>query len=278
MHALHDPQVREVGADASWQGTTLTHWEVLERITALGKALNPLLLVPWARAAVFRIDWLHASDQGVAPDFIGNLFWEMQKLMPGTTIKARVHALSEKALAWYQTYNVQDRFDKLLPEHFIQKGKGFKLRGSGAKVRALVPFGKALADELCDSADPVQHALKCAATHLSNVYETLSSKSIFHADIAHPESTKFALLYVALHDVLNEQDNRQFRIKPKLHLFLHICSDGSRPAKCWNYRDEDWGGSVAHLSRRKGGLCSVSATSSNVLSRFLANQPVVKIA
>ena len=271
------PQVREVGSDASWQGTALSHWEVLERIIKEGKVLNPLLMVPWVKAAIFRIDWLHACDQGAAPDFLGNLFWQLQKLLPGNSIKARVSILNEKVLAFYEANNVQDRFDKILPEHFVQKGKGFKLRGSGAKVRALVPCGKMLADELCSDADPCQKTLRLAATHLFNVYQTLSSKSIFHEDIASSESTKFALLYVALHDELSPADDRQFRIKPKLHLFLHICSDGSKPSLYWNYRDEDWGGTVAHLSRRRGGLCSVSAVSSNCLLRFVENEPVIRI-
>jgi hypothetical protein len=181
-------------------------------------------------------------------------------------------------LEWQKAHDVQDRFDKLLPEHFMQPNKGFKLRGSAAQVRAMVPFAMQLADELLSPAIPEEQALRFAATHLNNIYSCLSSSAIFPVDIAQTESTKFALQYVALSDRFNPRDNRCFRIKPKLHLFLHICQDGSKPSMYWFYRDEDWGGSVARFSRRRGGLLSAQSLSRNVLDKFVENQPLIRIA
>ena len=82
---------------------------------------------------------------------------------------------------------------------------------------------------------------------------------------------------VALHDALHPVHDKWFRIKPKLHMFLHVCSDGSRPARYWAYRDEDYGGSVARLSRRRGGCRNATATSLNVLQRFAILNPMVRI-
>ena len=57
-------------------------------------------------------------------------------------------------------------------------------------------------------------------------------------------------------------------MKPKMHLFLGRGKAG---------RDEDWGGSVAKMARRRGGLLSTAAFSSNVLHRFRMQQPVIRM-
>ena len=45
---------------------------------------------------MFRIDWLHAVDQGVGPDFLGNFFVLLMQKMPGNTMEERVHHIWEK--------------------------------------------------------------------------------------------------------------------------------------------------------------------------------------
>jgi hypothetical protein len=68
-----------------------------------------------------------------------------------------------------------------------------------------------------------------------------------------------------------------WKIKPKLHLFLELCSvERTRPSLCWNYRDEDFGGSVARLARRRGGLLSASAFSRNLILMW-SMQPMIRI-
>ena len=80
-------------------------------------------------------------------------------------------------------------------------------------------------------------------------------------------SIRFAAQYIAL-EHHHEGEGRLWRVKPKLHLFLEVCSEGSRPSTCWVYRDEDLGGTAVKLGRRKGGLLRPSSTSKNVLTRF----------
>ena len=67
----------------------------------------------------------------------------------------------------------------------------------------------------------------------------------------------------------------RFRVKPKMHLFLELCISGSKPSLSWTYRDEDFGGTAAQLSRRRGGLLSAKATSHNFLLRFRLKQPLL---
>ena len=175
---------------------------------------------------------------------------------------------------------MEDRFDVLLPTMFMPRNTGataYKLRGSAAKIRALVPFAWYMAQEILGDDDPVEATVKQCAFQLLEVYQTLSEESFLHADVARTASTRFALLYVALHDRFNATNEKMWRLKPKLHLFLHICSDSSKPSRHWNYRDEDYGGLVSRVSRRRGGLLSPTALSRQVLSRFAILQPMIKI-
>ena len=111
--------------------------------------------------------------------------------------------------------------------------------------------------------------------HLDQCYKALSHSSMFAADVLQKHSVKFSLLYVALERA--HEGTKDFRVKPKLHLFLELCREGGKPALCWNYRDEDWGGTVSKMSRRRGGLLSVQAFSANMLQRFRMQQPVIRM-
>ena len=55
---------------------------------------------------------------------------------------------------------------------------------------------------------------------------------------------------------------------PKMHLFLELCSAGTEPQKFWNYRDEDFGGSIARQSRMKGSWKKMSAFCKHGLDMF----------
>ena len=136
--------------------------------------MNPLLEAPWVKTRIFRRDWLHCSDQGVAADFLGNLFQHMQWKYPQATKTERYAALYQDIKEFYEDEQVGDRLDCLLPT-FVERADGYKLKCSAAECRALVPFGYRLANELCDLNDPVEQAIYFAAFHLNEVYKTLSS-------------------------------------------------------------------------------------------------------
>ena len=151
---------------------------------------------------------------------------------------------------------------------FVEKKDGYKLRCSAAQCRALVPFGARLANELCDLSDSVEQAIYYAAFHLNEVYKTLSSECQEPHKKKREHGIKFALQYVGVHDMVNPGDPKAWRIKPKLHLFLHVCAEDDLPSMNWCYRDEDFGGSAAQRGRRRGGLRSVQAMSSSTLDKF----------
>ena len=236
-----------------------------------------MLTAPWVVTKIFRMDWLHVCDLGVAADFIGNFFHEVLELFPGGSKKERCARLFQETLAYYDAYDVADRFDTLLPTFFEPKEGPYKLRGSAAKIRALVPFVWQLAQEMLDMSVPRYAAMRHAAFSLNEVYSALSSQHPSPCETMKEHGMKFAIQYVSLHDHLNAADDKAWRIKPKLHLFLHVTSDASIPRLTWTYRDEDFGGSVARMARRRGNLLSCRATSRLTLCRFKIENPCVRI-
>ena len=107
--------------------------------------------------------------------------------------------------------------------------------------------------------------MQCVA-HLQECCNSLSVAT-FNADVLAEHSRKLCLLWVALEETAAD-DN--WRIKPKLHLFQELCEAGSCPSTCWTYRDEDFGGTLARLSRRRGGHNRSQGLAKSVLLRFMA--------
>ena len=223
------------------------------------------------------MDWLHVADIGVTADFAGNFFKHVLSRFPGRNKDERCANLFLELKAYYDANAVTDRFDHLQVSFFEPKDKPYKLRGGAAKVRALVPFLHQLGQEVLDINDPVDAAVRQAAFHLHEVYAALSAQRPDPCGSMNEHGMKFAIQYVGLHDFLNPADDKAFRIKPKLHLFLHITSDSSLPRLIWTYRDEDFGGSVARMARRRGGALKCSSTSKVCLTRFKISNPAIRI-
>ena len=80
-----------------------------------------------------------------------------------------------------------------------------------------------------------------------------------------------------MYSALAESLPNMWRLKPKMHLLQELCEmreQPSNPSLFWTYRDEDFGGSIAHISRRRGGKNSSSSTATSVLDRFIAQTVV----
>ena len=127
----------DVGDNAPWRRQRLTHWDVLNRMYLQGKTPSPLFNAPWVKSHIFRRDWLHASDQGVAADFAGNALKLLTSKFPGGRKQERVEALFADINAWYERGDINvphgDRLPCLTPT-MIQ---GEKNRRSFAATRGL---------------------------------------------------------------------------------------------------------------------------------------------
>ena len=113
-----------------------------------------------------------------------------------------------------------------------------------------------------------------AAHHLNQCYQSLSKDSVFSKEVLESSSILFAQQYVALSEKSNGVD---WRVKPKMHMFLELCAEGSRPNLFWTYRDEDYGGSIAQLCRMRGRWKKCSLYTSRCLALWRIQNPIPRL-
>ena len=264
---------KETHLHADWRNTRLDQWSFLELLARNGAVLNPLMGCPGMSTACFKPDWLHVCDQGISQRFAGSCFVLWLSHQPGTS-QQKLDALWAKIQAWYEEKGVVDRLQNLTQKMLQSAGKHPypKLRGSAAVVRKLVPFLYPLCQEL-DQTSPEVRDCTIAAKLLGDCYDALREEDREALANLPSNSRKFAALLV----VLETHNASRFHVTPKLHLFQHMAESGSLPSRCWTYRDEDFGGSVAAVSRRKGGLLSPTATSAGFLEKWLILTSVTQV-
>ena len=197
--------------------------------------------------------------------FLG-LFLLVCKKIPGGSLKVKVDSLWEMLQEFYRDSGATNRLDMLKPSMLKQPKKYPKLRAKAAEARGLVPFGLLMARTWLGD-NEVEAAAKKAMEELSNCYEMLSPAT-FNADTLALHSTRFCLLYVAL----ELAEPALFHIMPKLHMFQELTQmSKSCPSLFWTYRDEEFGGTVAGLARRRDNAV---ATALSVLQKFRASNVV----
>ena len=232
-----------------------------------GHKVCALFSVIGVENTIFRVDWLHSVDQGVGADFLGNLFRLIITKLPGSNKEERCKALWAEIVEYYEKNNVQDRL-KEFTVNSIKSGKGKppKLRGcNAASCRSLIAFGSQAAQRHLDDGKPAEAAAKAAAHHLHMVYQSLSESVVFRQEVMEASSKAFALHYAALRDTSADP---LWRVKPKMHLFLEMCSQNCKPNLFWTYRDEDFGGSIGHQSKMKGSWKKTFAYMKHALDLF----------
>ena len=261
----------DFGPAAEWlqPGGRLDHYQALTRVLEAGGTLSPLWAMPFVTMSALRLDWLHIADQGITPVFLGGLFslflTDMEK---GPNETERCKWLWTEVQAFYRREQVQDRLYDLTV-HMIKPKKGsIELAGSGAQVKALVPFGLELVNSW-EEPDMEQVAAKTCMQHLAACYTSLRT--------VEPREGRGELLHNALAFQRNLQglhltNPKRWQIRPKLHLFLELAAEGDRPSASWNYREESFGGSVGRQSHRKGGWPSPLAMSRSTLTKFCARE------
>ena len=191
--------IRDASSSAPWRTQRLNHWDVINRMLAEGLTLSTLFNVPCFDTKLFRYDWLHVGDQGVAADWLGQMFFFMLPKFPGSTDAIRCNALWREVQAYYQETGCESRLDALVPSMLSPSATAPKLKAKAAEVRALVPCAARLACQHLDSADPLEDAVKACTLHLAECYKCLSHKETFSADLLAQASRRFCLLYVEIH-------------------------------------------------------------------------------
>ena len=106
--------------------------------------MSPLFSVFGIFNYLFKCDWMHCADQGIAADFLGNLFaYLVDHIIPGATKEIRCRVLWERILTYCDANGVEDRLKEFLPKTYApeKSTRPPRLKGNAATIRALVPFG-----------------------------------------------------------------------------------------------------------------------------------------
>lgn len=268
--------MRDCSATAPWRMGRCSHFELLARIDKKGKGCSPLFSCPCLTGACFKVDWLHAVDIGVAADFIGNVFYMIMRKRQGsqTTVASEMFVELQQ---FYRRELSTSRLDNLSVTMIKQPKKSPKLRGKAGEVRDLVKFAEELAHNHLSRDDQFELTVRQATTELVQMYAALS-RDTESSNTMRDHCRKFCVLYSALE--CRSPDKKLWRMKPKVHMLQELAEmgvNGSNPSLFWTYRDEDVGGSIARLARRRGGANTAFSTAQSTLDRFVTNNPVPRL-
>ena len=265
---------------AEWRHQRLSTLEFIHRQKELGKKISPIFSVQGVSNRIFRFDWLHAVDQGVAADFFGNALETLLPKMAGDNKAAKCQALNRKLQAFYKRHKVQDKVKCLKLKHFKRPSatQPPKLKMvSAAEVRCMTPFIKELTQEFCSDDCPQEVTMRLAARKLEFCYIALAKTSLpAREELLQTCSREFAQLYKALHQ--KSTDGILWRPKPKMHQMLELCSEaGCDPTTSWCYRDEDAGGPISKVCRMRGRWNNLTYWSKHAFQMFYMKYPLPKI-
>ena len=114
--------------------------------------------------------------------------------------------------------------------------------------------------------------------HLELCYQCLDA---YDSKRIASSSKKVADLYIALEKeaLLNSPDDtRTWRVKPKLHMFQHLCEfPDHSPKDFWCYKDESAMGECARLFTRRGGWDNPGVSAEKFLLRWCGLQNIPAI-
>jgi len=272
--------VADADTTAEWRHQRLSTLEFIHRQKKLGKKISPLFSVQGVSNRIFRFDWLHAVDQGVAADFFGNALETLLPKMAGDNKAAKCQTLNRKLQAFYKRHKVQDKVKCLKLKHFKRPSatQPPKLKMvSAAEVRCMTPFIKELTQEFCSDDCPQEVTMRLAARKLEFCYIALAKTSLpAREELLQTCSREFAQLYKALHQ--KSTDGILWRPKPKMHQMLELCSEaGCDPTTSWCYRDEDAGGPISKVCRMRGRWNNLTYWSKHAFQMFYMKYPLPKI-
>ena len=267
--------IRDVSANASWRTNRLSHWGLLERILKQGHELSPLFSAPFVKSDIFAIDWLHCADHGVTKDFLGALFKHVLPKYEGTTNAQRCSSLFVDVQKFYSTRAPEDlpgKLDNLTYSMLGSPSQPPSLRSRAGEARGLVPFALELGRKHLNAQDVMEGTILACCKHLDGCYQNLSP-AVFTSESLKTHSRKLCALLVALEAMAD--DRSKWAVKPKLHYFQELCETmDTCPSLSWCYRDEDAGGAIMQIGRRRGGSNNCWATAKNMLDKFRAKNSI----
>ena len=272
-------KISEVNSQSFWRqpANRKNHWQA---VAALDK-VSPVLGFPFFHMDMIQLDWLHIMDIGVTLQWLGSIFAFLLSKLPGRSKDENCKLLHQRMKQYYKDFAVDSQIPLLklsmLYKDQSKKVSFPKLRAKAGEARGLVHFSLLQCQDLLNLSDPMEAALFHCAQHLDVCYQNLS-KQAFETKSLQESAIKFATLYVSLNQAFQRNGQNFFKVTPKLHLFLEMTLDPCAPPSTgWTYRDEDWGGKMAELAKRRGGKLSCLAVGQALFHKFAASYDVPKL-
>jgi hypothetical protein len=243
----------------------------------------PLWSVPGCNCSIVIVDWLHCADLGVTADVIGNILFELVELVPGHDRTVRMRALWLLIQQEYDSQHVPagNRFQSLRLKSFFAVNKSPKLKGKAAHIRYFVPVIQALVNQLMVAESIHTRTVVSCMNHLAKCYEFLQD---FDAVLLDSEARKMAILYCALEkEKIDAGIQKRWKVKPKLHLFLELCTylclerQRGNPRNFWTYADESHGGSMRSIAVARGGRNTSRSSAYRLLSLWVCKIDMLQI-
>ena len=266
----------ESGPAATWLQPEhrLNHFQAMERMLQDGGSVSPAFSIPWLTLDALRIDWLHCADQGVTAVFLGGLFHMfLSDRTYGNNEEDRCARLWASIQDFYNREQTPDRLHNLTVTMVKPKRGAIELSGSGAQVRSLVPFAKEMVDGWAEPLDVEAFTARSCMRHLARCYFFLQHNLQPQADSLLDNALAFHAGLLVLHGL----HAKRWQLRPKLHMFLELCSEQGPPSSSWNYREESFGGSVSHQAHRRGGFSTPLGMSRGVLTKFCAKESLPRL-
>lgn len=274
--------IRDCSVHAVWRQTRRTamsfHWE----LKSAGKSC-PLWSVPGVSSNIVVVDWLHCADLGVAADVMGNILLELVDHFPGSDRNVRMRALWQAIAKEYDSQVVPqgNRFPGLRLANFYTGGKSPKLKGKAAHIRYFVPILDKIVQDIIQADDIHSQTVVSCMQNLGICYACLQDFDAARLDNA---SRKMALLYCSLEkEQISLGALKIWKVKPKLHLFLelcsHICLERHRgnPRNFWTYADETHGGCMRQIAAARGGKNSSASSAYRMLALWTSNVDLLEL-
>ena len=249
-------------------------WQPWELLTVLKRPLSSVWTIPFMQPQLFKIDWLHTCDKGVALFFLGGIFkGVLHNRQFGHNQTERLAWLWRSIRTFYGENQVQDRVSRLT----LSMVKNGLTSLGAAEVRALVPFGEVLTGLMAghEGAGPVTLSVHEAMKHLHQCYKLLGRD--FAEQVEAGEMLMHGLAFHHLIVTLHGVDPERWLLRPKHHMFLEMLGEKTRPSLYWTYREESFGGSLSRQGHTQGGKPSVTSMSRGVLSKFCARERVPRM-
>ena len=150
-----------------------------------------------------------------------------------------------------------------------------KMKCYGKECQGLVPVLQAMVRERLNEADPVQQTVLQATESLALCYTYARQRTDEASEGLRAQCRRFCTLWVALERL----DATAWHCKPKMHMFQELCEmdEAGCPTAHSTYRDEEFGGSVVALGKRRGGHSTPKSVGMLTLAKFCSKHRVPRL-